>query len=143
MFSVLVIRLRSLRLLRVSGIFFFQAEDGIRDYKVTGVQTCALPILPAGGDGPARAYPLPDSITPWQAGWSRDGRTIYLKGVDREGRVGFWALPPAGGRPRLVVRFDDATRSSSRKEWATDGRRFYFTFDDRQSDIYVAELRGL
>src|SRR5256885_15488913 len=26
-------------------IFFFQAEDGIRDYMVTGVQTCALPIL--------------------------------------------------------------------------------------------------
>ena len=25
--------------------FFFQAEDGIRDYDVTGVQTCALPIL--------------------------------------------------------------------------------------------------
>src|SRR5256885_11283165 len=25
-------------------LFFFQAEDGIRDYKVTGVQTCALPI---------------------------------------------------------------------------------------------------
>src|SRR5256885_9208070 len=24
--------------------FFFQAEDGIRDYKVTGVQTCALPL---------------------------------------------------------------------------------------------------
>src|SRR3989454_10505608 len=27
--------------------FFFQAEDGIRDYKVTGVQTCALPIYAA------------------------------------------------------------------------------------------------
>src|SRR5690606_40828353 len=26
-------------------IFFFQAEDGIRDFHVTGVQTCALPIL--------------------------------------------------------------------------------------------------
>src|SRR6266536_5730697 len=26
--------------------FFFQAEDGIRDPLVTGVQTCALPILP-------------------------------------------------------------------------------------------------
>src|SRR5256885_11784043 len=25
-------------------VSFFQAEDGIRDYKVTGVQTCALPI---------------------------------------------------------------------------------------------------
>src|SRR2546426_7120878 len=33
---------------KVTGVqtcaFFFQAEDGIRDYKVTGVQTCALPI---------------------------------------------------------------------------------------------------
>src|SRR5256885_5053207 len=28
----------------VARAFFFQAEDGIRDYKVTGVQTCALPI---------------------------------------------------------------------------------------------------
>src|SRR5690606_40312444 len=26
--------------------FFFQAEDGIRDFQLTGVQTCALPILP-------------------------------------------------------------------------------------------------
>src|SRR5688572_31138613 len=29
--------------------FFFQAEDGIRDLTVTGVQTCALPISNAGG----------------------------------------------------------------------------------------------
>src|SRR5256885_12011959 len=48
--------LRTARVLSVEGIrtislsrlerliFFFQAEDGIRDYKVTGVQTCALPI---------------------------------------------------------------------------------------------------
>src|SRR2546429_1149827 len=28
-------------------VFFFQAEDGIRDVAVTGVQTCALPILAA------------------------------------------------------------------------------------------------
>src|SRR5256885_3899609 len=31
-----------------SVVFFFQAEDGIRDYKVTGVQTCALPIFDRG-----------------------------------------------------------------------------------------------
>src|SRR6266498_4767968 len=30
------------------GSFFFQAEDGIRDADVTGVQTCALPISVAG-----------------------------------------------------------------------------------------------
>src|SRR5699024_11670125 len=29
--------------------FFFQAEDGIRDRNVTGVQTCALPIFADGG----------------------------------------------------------------------------------------------
>src|SRR5256885_11533386 len=33
-----------LGLMCVVDFFFFQAEDGIRDYKVTGVQTCALPI---------------------------------------------------------------------------------------------------
>src|SRR5207249_7340751 len=32
------------RTMRVEHIFFFQAEDGIRDRNVTGVQTCALPI---------------------------------------------------------------------------------------------------
>src|SRR3989441_2407593 len=31
--------------------FFFQAEDGIRDKLVTGVQTCALPICVGSGDG--------------------------------------------------------------------------------------------
>src|SRR5437763_15748868 len=31
--------------MRVSVCFFYQAEDGIRDTSVTGVQTCALPIL--------------------------------------------------------------------------------------------------
>src|SRR5207249_6628654 len=31
-------------------LFFFQAEDGIRDRNVTGVLTCALPISEASGD---------------------------------------------------------------------------------------------
>src|SRR5256886_11861184 len=35
----------------VSGCFFFQAEDGIRDLTVTGVQTCALPIVKLFPDG--------------------------------------------------------------------------------------------
>src|SRR6266498_4978187 len=41
----------------LSFFFFFQAEDGIRDADVTGVQTCALPILAPGtaDDGKAAA----------------------------------------------------------------------------------------
>src|SRR5256885_4098938 len=34
----------SIYIISIYRFFFFQAEDGIRDYKVTGVQTCALPI---------------------------------------------------------------------------------------------------
>src|SRR5207249_8686308 len=34
--------------------FFFQAEDGIRDRNVTGVQTCALPISRGVREGPER-----------------------------------------------------------------------------------------
>src|SRR5437764_2783352 len=37
----------SLLFFSMSVFFFFQAEDGIRDTSVTGVQTCALPISPA------------------------------------------------------------------------------------------------
>src|SRR5256885_11671703 len=39
-------------------VFFFQAEDGIRDYKVTGVQTCALPI-----SAPAKSCSPPAGIS--------------------------------------------------------------------------------
>src|SRR5690606_10452719 len=42
-------------------VFFFQAEDGIRDFHVTGVQTCALPISkyePTKSEG-AKFPPLP------------------------------------------------------------------------------------
>src|SRR5256885_5432750 len=46
--------------------FFFQAEDGIRDYKVTGVQTCALPISGVQLHDRihliARLRPSPDSV---------------------------------------------------------------------------------
>src|SRR3989454_12639501 len=43
--------------------FFFQAEDGIRDYKVTGVQTCALPIW-ASSRARARARASPAGRSP-------------------------------------------------------------------------------
>src|SRR2546430_10213444 len=48
----------------VTGVsfFFFQAEDGIRDLTVTGVQTCALPIflwqLEVEGKTPAEVAPM-------------------------------------------------------------------------------------
>src|SRR5215510_1304502 len=43
--------------------FFFQAEDGIRDGHVTGVQTCALPIFAEGERDPVEYYELEVSPT--------------------------------------------------------------------------------
>src|SRR5258707_9343728 len=45
--------------------FFFQAEDGIRDIGVTGVQTCALPISPVFAAAASGA--TPDLIESWGA----------------------------------------------------------------------------
>src|SRR2546430_13528114 len=42
-----------MRRVHVMLFFFFQAEDGIRDLTVTGVQTCALPISIHRGSQPA------------------------------------------------------------------------------------------
>src|SRR5205809_4536231 len=44
--------------------FFFQAEDGIRDVAVTGVQTCALPISRSGPIPPARGTPRTEEGIP-------------------------------------------------------------------------------
>src|SRR5947207_10451348 len=46
------------------GFFFFQAEDGIRDHCVTGVQTCALPISMVG-IATAAEPSAPRSSTTW------------------------------------------------------------------------------
>src|SRR5699024_11687192 len=45
--------------------FFFQAEDGIRDRNVTGVQTCALPICTGSSESPVTPSrgPSPEEIT--------------------------------------------------------------------------------
>src|SRR5207245_6449820 len=60
-------------------IFFFQAEDGIRDATVTGVQTCALPICSANASEPAnlwRAVISEHKIVDFQDGrrWGRCSR---------------------------------------------------------------------
>src|SRR6266498_5217492 len=43
-------------------VFFFQAEDGIRDADVTGVQTCALPISRIGRVDVSKALAMPGVV---------------------------------------------------------------------------------
>src|SRR3712207_8487484 len=70
-------------------VFFFQAEDGIRDIGVTGVQTCALPI--SGPDGrrrePDDLVVLPDRVP----GVDRRDRHLVAaghRGADRKAAGG-------------------------------------------------------
>src|SRR5256885_6593702 len=81
--------------------FFFQAEDGIRDYKVTGVQTCALPISESGartagrvrrsGPRPVRAAdrgPAPPGHPgPGLGAWRGGGAGPYRGGRGEIGRA--------------------------------------------------------
>src|SRR5260370_32109606 len=73
-------------------VFFFQAEDGIRDSSVTGVQTCALPI---SGAATPRIAP------------ARHARAGAIRGVAAPARVraterapANLSAPPAGARGR-------------------------------------------
>src|SRR2546430_1656018 len=88
-------------------IFFFQAEDGIRDLTVTGVQTCALPISRGGrlglGEPSAPVLPPSRSLDP-QPGRGRMRRSVLvallaLAGACRE-------RPEVAGPQRAAPRLD-------------------------------------
>ncbi len=84
----------------------------------------------------ARGDPVAQTVV-----WSADPNVIYFKGRDAARRGGIWSLHVGGGAPRLLLRLDDPSRPSDRPDFATDGRRFFFTIDDRQSDVWIATLR--
>jgi Tol biopolymer transport system component len=71
---------------------------------------------------------------------SEDGRSLYFKSRDADGRSSIWILPVTGGRPRLLVRFADPARPSIRGDFGAGAGRFFFTIEDRQADIWVAEV---
>src|SRR5256885_16444832 len=76
-----------------SFFFFFQAEDGIRDYKVTGVQTCALPIL-------SDVSMLPDT----SAALAREWRSFDKNGSALGALINFGWVALAAGIALLAER---------------------------------------
>src|SRR2546429_4624701 len=69
-------------------IFFFQAEDGIRDVAVTGVQTCALPIYAFGVQVAAVESVLDSHDAPMIDGGGRDRDRARDRRRSEERRVG-------------------------------------------------------
>ncbi len=72
--------------------------------------------------------------------WAPDGKTLFYKVFDADGRSSIWSVAVPGGSPTVLVRFDDPARPSHRPEFATDGKRLYFTLGVRQSDIWTVDL---
>jgi len=72
--------------------------------------------------------------------WDLDPSTIWFTGNTPHGRGGIWSVPASGGTPRLRVDLDDPSGRSHGPGFTTDGSRFYFTLDERFSNVRWAEL---
>jgi Tol biopolymer transport system component/tRNA A-37 threonylcarbamoyl transferase component Bud32 len=98
----------------------------------------------SSGETRAVYEPRPGTDDPavWLPHWSRDGRLLYFRSYDPEGAAQIWAIPASGGTPQLLVQFEDLLRPSTRPDFTVDDSLFYFTIQDRQSDIWVMEVGG-
>src|SRR5207245_5519286 len=94
-------------------VFFFQAEDGIRDATVTGVQTCALPISSANIIGPASKWSPDESGFYFnQKQEVRPGMAATEKYRSEERRVG---KERRGGRSRCKRKKTEKIDAAERK----------------------------
>src|SRR5688572_32399204 len=78
----------SVSVLSDDSIFFFQAEDGIRDLTVTGVQTCALPILSLFASGKIAPRCREEAITEYLLFRQVAGSATLFEDRSEERRVG-------------------------------------------------------
>src|SRR2546422_6847517 len=83
--------------------FFFQAEDGIRDVAVTGVQTCALPIL-VDANHLEMQFILSDPKT-YTAPWVGDKKILNRVNTSDRVQPGLWGSKP-DGKPYGDIRED-------------------------------------
>src|SRR5207245_5603307 len=99
-------------------VFFFQAEDGIRDATVTGVQTCALPIYPTRldpGHGSSRMFATPAAAASEAGPCTSTPSPARPSGRASTARRGSAAHPTADSRGSSAVS-DPAGPSQSRAD---------------------------
>jgi serine/threonine protein kinase/WD40 repeat protein len=110
------------------------------------VGTRRLFVMPVDSGAPrspvdSGGAPPPDASFPK---FSWDGREILFLGWDAKGMPGLWAVPwPAGGKPELVVRFDDPVRLPYRPYWTLSRDRLFVLLQESESDVWVVETGGM
>lgn len=80
------------------------------------------------------------SEIPVGAVWGRDPSTLFYRTNGPHNATSFWAISVDGGRPRLVLRLNDAWRTSRRAEFDTDGKQLFFTISTDDANIWKLEL---
>ena len=101
-----------------------------------------LEISPAGGE-PKVLVHQPEVFAVFAA-WSPDGSTLFYKGAttDRNDNDTIWSVPASGGTPTLRIRLDDPVKRSLRPEFTVDSHNIYFTMTERESDVWLMELKN-
>jgi Tol biopolymer transport system component len=102
----------------------------------------AIETIPADSGARRVVYaPRPglDPIATFLA-WRSDPDRLWFLGQDAEKRGGIWELTISSGRPRLVVRLDDPAGRLNGSAFTADDRRFFFTMDERLSNVRWAQL---
>src|SRR5690606_41188847 len=111
--------------------FFFQAEDGIRDFHVTGVQTCALPIWDfAGGAAGDHPYASSEGFSDFSdegdlfsSLFGRGGRmNLKMRGQDVHYRLPVEFLEAVNGATRRITLSDGSTVDVTVPPAARDGQ---------------------
>src|SRR5215475_15493766 len=116
--------------------FFFQAEDGIRDFHVTGVQTCALPIF--GGEAVLEGDL---SIVALANGWI----TISVGGGPTDDKPAVTLEPPSNfDRISGFLNIRVADIAAVYKEWSARGAKFLTPPINRGNEIrcYMRDPHG-
>ncbi|MEO6056877.1 MAG: hypothetical protein ABIQ49_08565 [Gemmatimonadales bacterium] len=100
-----------------------------------------VPERPASAPRAGGAPPL-DAAFPK---FSSDGREIlYEAWNEAAGLAGIWSVPwPAGGKPELVLRFDDPVRQPYRPYWTLSRDRLFVLLQESESDVWMVETSGL
>jgi len=108
-------------------------------------------LLPSGGirtiprdSGTVRVLyePRPGTDDPLATflAWDPGRADLYFRGNRPDGTAGIWALPLAGGSPRLLVDLRDAEGRTTGPSLASDGKSFYFTLEERLGNVQWATL---
>jgi Tol biopolymer transport system component len=125
------------QLTKGGGIFPRWSPDGrLVAYISNGLRV----ISPHGGESTV-LVPASPTFSVAHVAWANDSKTIYFKASEEPApSLHLWSVPATGGPIKPLVRFEDVLRPSSRFEFSSDGKEFFFTISERESDLWLLTL---